>query len=329
MQRQPAGVRRAAAMYDPGPGRAAGRAVCPAAPVPQAVRGSPAPGGPPAGQGRRRPGREPDHPCDERCVPTGARPARRRRSTRCTRSCTGRSRSRSSGGGWTAAPADLVTRPRAARDDRDLPTPRDAARLLEAAGAYRPGLALWLWLLLVTRDAARGAVRDPVGRRRLRREGPADRARLRRPRRPGGHRAGQAAPAPPARPGPRDRRPSLRVPRACAKRADPVGGVLAADGYAFSSDGSGAQPWPPDTVAPWFRRVRVAAGVDCTLRSLRHCTATQMLAAGIDVRSAAGRLGRAAGGSVTLKVYAHRTRLAGQRAAKLPARELRARVSVI
>ena len=93
---------------------------------------------------------------------------------------------------------------------------------------------------------------------------------------------------------PRDRRPSLRVPRACAKRADQVGGVLAADGYVLSGDGSGAQPWPPDTVAHWFRRVRVAAGVDCTLRSLRHCTATQMLAAGIDVRSAAARLGRAA-----------------------------------
>jgi len=36
--------------------------------------------------------------------------------------------------------------------------------------------------------------------------------------------------------------------------------------------------------------------VDCTLRSLRHYNATQMLAAGIDLRTAAGRLGHAGGG---------------------------------
>ena len=47
-------------------------------------------------------------------------------------------------------PADLATRPRAARDDRDPPTPQDAVRLLAAAEAYRPDLALWLWLVLVT-----------------------------------------------------------------------------------------------------------------------------------------------------------------------------------
>ena len=58
----------------------------------------------PVGQGRRRPDGEPDHECDERWCPIGARPPRRRRSTRFMRSCTGRSPSRSSGGGWTATP---------------------------------------------------------------------------------------------------------------------------------------------------------------------------------------------------------------------------------
>jgi len=48
-----------------------------------------------------------------------------------------------------------------------------------------------------------------------------------------------------------------------------------------------------------------------------HNNATQMLAAGIDLRTAAGRLGHAAGGAMTLKVYAHRTRPADQRAAEL------------
>ena len=103
--------------------------------------------------------------------------------------------------------------------------------------------------------------------------------------------------------------------------------MLAADGYVFSSDVFGERPWPPDTVTHWFQRVRAAAGVDCTLRSLRHYNATQMLAAGIDLRTAAGRLGHAGGGAMTLKVYAHRTRPADQRAAELLASELRARRS--
>ena len=68
-------------------------------------------------------------------------------------------------------------------------------------------------------------------------------------------------------------------------------------------------------------------GGDCTLRSLRHYNATQMLATGIDLRTAAGRPGHAAGGAMTLKVCARRTRPADQRAAELLARELRARHS--
>jgi integrase len=67
--------------------------------------------------------------------------------------------------------------------------------------------------------------------------------------------------------------------------------------------------------------------VDRTLRNLRHYNATQMLAAGIDLRTAAGRLAHAGGGAMTLKVSAHRTRPADQRAAELLASELRARRS--
>ena len=67
--------------------------------------------------------------------------------------------------------------------------------------------------------------------------------------------------------------------------------------------------------------------VDRTLRSQRHYNATQMLAAGIDLRTAAGRLDHATGGAMTLRVHAHRTRPADQRAAELLASELRARRS--
>ncbi len=43
--------------------------------------------------------------------------------------------------------------------------------------------------------------------------------------------------------------------------------------------------------------------MDCTLRSLRHYNATQMLAAGIDLRTAAGRLGHAGGGLLGMQEF--------------------------
>ena len=59
------------------------------------------------------------------------------------------------------------------------------------------------------------------------------------------------------------------------------------------------------------------------IHDLRHYTATQMIAAGVDLRTVAGRLGHSGGGSTTLKVYAHWTRPADQHAAELLARQLR------
>lgn len=111
----------------------------------------------------------------------------------------------------------------------------------------------------------------------------------------------------------------------CRKEALAAGGELDNDGFIFSSDGFGKTPWNPDTVSHWFRKVAEAAGVRTTLHGLRHYNATQMLSSGIDLRTAAGRLGHSGGGSVTLRVYAHRTRPTDQRAAELLAEQLRDR----
>jgi integrase len=54
----------------------------------------------------------------------------------------------------------------------------------------------------------------------------------------------------------------------------------------------------------------------------RHFNATQLLAAGVDLRTTAGRLGHGDGGATTLKVYASWTRPADQRAAELLADDL-------
>ena len=44
-------------------------------------------------------------------------------------------------------------------------------------------------------------------------------------------------------------------------------------------------------------------GIDTHLHALRHYSATELINAGVDIRSVAGRLGHGGGGTTTLKVY--------------------------
>ena len=62
-------------------------------------------------------------------------------------------------------------------------------------------------------------------------------------------------------------------------------------------------------------QLRKQAGVDKTnrLHDLRHWQATRLLDAGVRLPTVAARLGHA-GGATTMKVYAHRTPEADQRA---------------
>ena len=56
-------------------------------------------------------------------------------------------------------------------------------------------------------------------------------------------------------------------------------------------------------------------GWDMHLHQLRHYSATELIAAGVDVRTVAGRLGHGGGGTTTLKVYSAWRSEADQRAA--------------
>src|SRR5258708_28921993 len=76
-------------------------------------------------------------------------------------------------------------------------------------------------------------------------------------------------------------------------------------------------------VTKWVTAAAAHAGVDATIKSLRHYNATQMLTGGVDLRTAAARLGHSGGGHITLKVYAHGTRPSDLRAAELLPRRLR------
>ncbi len=81
--------------------------------------------------------------------------------------------------------------------------------------------------------------------------------------------------------------------------------TLAIDAFVFSDAAVSSEPWYPDSVSRRFRRLCDAEGIpNVRLHDLRHFVATQLLGAGIDVRTVAGRLGHR-NAATTLNVYAH------------------------
>jgi integrase len=55
--------------------------------------------------------------------------------------------------------------------------------------------------------------------------------------------------------------------------------------------------------------------IDTTIHKLRHYSATELIAAGVDIRTVAGRLGHGGGGATTLRVYSAWLAESDQRAA--------------
>jgi integrase len=103
----------------------------------------------------------------------------------------------------------------------------------------------------------------------------------------------------------------------CRARAAAVGVGLAANAYVFSPAPDGATALLPDSVTQRYRRLAKRLGLSSTLHDLRHFSATQLLAAGVDLRTVAGRLGHGGGGATTLRVYAAFVADADRRAAAL------------
>ncbi|MEX2255035.1 MAG: site-specific integrase [Acidimicrobiia bacterium] len=83
-----------------------------------------------------------------------------------------------------------------------------------------------------------------------------------------------------------------------------AGGVLVTDAFVFASSRPGnTEALRPDSVTQMFDRLRRQVGLDgYRFHALRHFHATQLVAAGVDVRTVAGRLGHASP-AVTLSVY--------------------------
>jgi integrase len=74
-------------------------------------------------------------------------------------------------------------------------------------------------------------------------------------------------------------------------------------------------PLTPDKLGRMFGRFARDHGFPITYHGLRHSAAVLMLSSGIDVRTAASRLGHA-NVSLTLNVYGHHARSADEKAAQ-------------
>jgi integrase len=83
-----------------------------------------------------------------------------------------------------------------------------------------------------------------------------------------------------------------------------AGGRMADDAFVFASARPGSiEAVRPDSVTQMFERLRRECGLEgLRFHALRHFHATQLVAAGVDVRTVAGRLGHASP-AVTLSVY--------------------------
>jgi integrase len=67
----------------------------------------------------------------------------------------------------------------------------------------------------------------------------------------------------------------------------------------------GSTPLLPSTVTQTYRRLATHAGLRSTrIHALRRYSATELLSAGVDLRTVVGRLGHGSGGATTLRFYA-------------------------
>jgi integrase len=88
------------------------------------------------------------------------------------------------------------------------------------------------------------------------------------------------------------------------EQAAALGVQVPDDARMFSLDPAGSTWLSPDSVSQRYERMCRRLGWDMNIHQLRHYSATELIAAGVDLRTVAGRLGHSGGGVTTLRIYA-------------------------
>jgi integrase len=263
------------------------------------------------------------HECDDRCRPHVCRPLATS-SIRQVHGCLSGALTRAVRWRWIAVnPLGQAEPPKAARHDPDPPTPEQAAAIVSKA--FRdPMWGMLVWLAMTT-----GARRGELCALRF------DRVDL--------DNAVISIRTSIAQDGVetwekdtkthQQRRITLdhttvallgAYVKQCEAVATELGLTLSPNARLFSASPDHGTWLKPDTVTQRYRRMCTQLGWDMHLHQLRHYSATELIAAGVDVRTVAGRLGHGGGGATTLRVYSAWVseadqRAAGNLAARLPA----------
>jgi integrase len=102
-------------------------------------------------------------------------------------------------------------------------------------------------------------------------------------------------------------------------RVEAFGCEFSDDMFVFSSTKTPdhSAPYPPNAVTQRYKDMAARVEVKTHLHALRHYSATELLSAGVDIRTVAGRLGHGGGGATTLRVCAAWVAASDRKAAEI------------
>jgi integrase len=220
--------------------------------------------------------------------------------------------------------AEQVDPPSAPPSDVDPPSAEEAAAVLNKAWADDPDWATLIWLAMVVGcrrgelcglqwedidfDAQIISVRFSEQQLRKRKSRRKD-TKTHQKRRPSFD---------------RDTKNLLLALRERAEtRCATLGATLSKTAYLFSNAPDFSEPLVLTSVSRRYRKLAALLGLGAVkLSSLRHYNATELISAGVDLRTTAGRLGHGNGGATTLRVYAAWSPEADKRAASVVSKRL-------
>jgi len=216
--------------------------------------------------------------------------------------------------GWVDRnPAEVARKPRQPTPQPDPPSVEEAARIIEAAWAEDLNWGTLVWLVMVT--GVRRAELLAMRWARVDLEGGAMQVRRNwvdgREKDTKTHQMRRLALDPATVEVLMDHRARFEVDM------QRMGCEPTRDAYLFSYRPLRDRPADPSGITHRYARMCAKIGIDSHLHALRHYSATELLAAGVDLRTVAGRLGHRGGGATTLKVYAAWVGESDRRAAEI------------
>jgi integrase len=218
--------------------------------------------------------------------------------------------------GWIASnPARIARRPKQKPPEPDPPTSAEAARLVEEAFEMDEDWGVLVWLAMTT-GMRRGEL---CGLRFARIDLDAEVIDLRRNWVLGKEKVTKTH---------QNRRIALDSETVTllrqhrdrvAKRVSSIGEKFTDDLFVFSSTRTPDHktPYSPNAVTQRYKDMAIRLKIKTHLHALRHYSATELLTAGVDLPTVAGRLGHGGGGATTLRVYAAWVAASDRKAAEI------------